>query len=100
MRLVKYYQGVTSGTYMGRDDGYPETKRVVYNLDVEVDKVAFVKGFGQEKEEVFAQEKPIAIELVRCYWANINSDLEEKHRHIDLAEKRAKYDQLKKELGL
>ncbi len=86
MKLVKYFQGVTSGTYMGRDDGYPETKRVTYDLESDADRVRFVKEFGQEKEETFAQEKPIAMEVV--------------HRHIDLAEKHAQYQQLKKELGL
>lgn len=100
MKLVKYYQGVTSGTYMGREDGFPETKRVTYDLESDADRIRFVKEFGTQKDETFAQEKPVAMDVVRCHWASINQKIEEKHRHIDLAEKHAQYQQLKKELGL
>ena len=30
-KVLKVWQGVTSGSYAGRDDGYPETKYQVYD---------------------------------------------------------------------
>ena len=34
MKYLKTWMGVTSGTYMGRDDGYPERKfQVIETLD-------------------------------------------------------------------
>lgn len=102
MKIVKYYQGVTSGSYLGRDDGYPETKRVTYDLSKEVDKVRFVQEKGSQKDEKYAryEETELSAASVRNIWANLNHELEEKHQSRERAEKMAKYAQLKQELGL
>lgn len=102
MKIVKYYEGVTSGTYMGRDDGFPETKRVTYDLSVDADKVRFVKEFKTQTAERYASysETFLTDVSIRSVWANINHELLEEHRHLDRAEKMAKYEALKKELDL
>lgn len=55
--FLKQYEGVTSGSFMGRDDGYSETKYVTYaSID------ALSKDFGKRKEEYYFKLVPISKE--------------------------------------
>lgn len=48
MKYLKTYMGVTSGSYAGRDDGYPEMKYVLYNS---IDELA--RDFGKQRDEKY-----------------------------------------------
>lgn len=56
-QYLKQYDGITSGSYMGRDDGYAETKSIVYS-----DLTTLTKDFGNEKNEKYYLLSPIGIE--------------------------------------
>jgi hypothetical protein len=48
LKYLKTYEGVTSGTHMGRDDGYPETKVVTYTNIEDLE-----KGYAKQKKEQY-----------------------------------------------
>ena len=48
MRYLKTYDGVITGSFMGRDDGYPETKYEFYD---NIEDMA--KSYGSERREQF-----------------------------------------------
>lgn len=102
MKIAKYFTGFTTGSFAGRDDGYPETRRVTYDLTKKADQVKFVKEFGTQRDEKFVkyEETELALASVRVIRANLQHEIEAEHQHIERAEKMAKYEQLKKELGL
>jgi hypothetical protein len=57
--ILKTYMGVTTGTPMGRDDGYPEKKTVLYG---DFDSVS--SGYGTKKQEEYFLLIPIETERI------------------------------------
>ena len=54
MKYMKEYQGVITGSFAGRDDGQPETKRVFYN-----DLQSLAKEYGKHKGEKYYVLQPL-----------------------------------------
>lgn len=60
MKYLKVWMGVTSGSYLGRNDGYPERKfSVIENLD------DLVRGFD-DNAEYYILEKVDLTEAIRA----------------------------------
>ena len=54
LKYLKTYEGLTSGTHMGRDDGYPETKVVTYT-SIE----GLENGYAKQKKEQYYMLVPM-----------------------------------------
>lgn len=66
MKIMKTYMGVTTGSYMGRDDGYPELKHQIFDLLDGQDRERFASSFKQEKEErYYLMEEMTTADVVR-----------------------------------
>jgi hypothetical protein len=92
--ILQVYQGVSSGSYMGRDDGYPETKLHLFN-----DLAAIVPFFGRSSSEQYYELTPIdsadLSKQVEAIKAIYEADKKEKQRQLDLAE----FERLSKKLS-
>lgn len=94
-KFLKLYEGVTSGTFMGREDGYPETKYVVYS-DIRL----LARDFGKQKDERYFVLVPMSAEQldynVKQELAAIEQEKQATQRQKDLAE----FNRLKEKLGM
>lgn len=73
MKIMKTYMGVTTGSYMGRDDGYPELKHQFFDLLDGQDRARFASSFNQEKEERYYFLEEMALDDVA---RKVNSAME------------------------
>ena len=64
MKIMKTYIGVSTGSYMGRDDGYPELKHQFFDLLDVLDRERFASSFNQEAGEHYYLLEEIALEDV------------------------------------
>ena len=86
-RYLKQYEGVTSGSFAGRDDGYPETKFMTFS-----DVVSLSKDYGKRKDEQYFKLVPIAKEELE---KEVAQSLEAQHKQAKIAEKTKIENQIK-----
>lgn len=87
-KYLKQYMGVTEGSFMGRDDGYPETKNVTFD-DLE----SLSSQFGTKKDEKYYQLIPIDIKTLE---GEVNEIKELQDKEKKEAKKKSIDDQIAK----
>jgi hypothetical protein len=101
MKVAKYYTSYTTGTLAGRDDGYPVTRRSVYDLDNNSERARLAADHGTQPNERYFRftEEPIDYADMQAEVERIKAVIAEQKRENELANKRAQLQQLKRELG-
>lgn len=91
--ILKTYEGVTSGTFMGRDDGYPVTRMVVY-----ADFADAAPGYGTCKDEKYFWMDVIDPTYMERCISNIKKLHEEEQRRKEREKDEAELNRLKEKL--
>lgn len=55
-KILKTYMGVVTGSYMGRDDGQPQEKQVIYS-----DMARLARDFGTKTNEAYYSVEPVDV---------------------------------------
>ncbi len=90
---MKEYQGFVTGSIAGRDDGYPETKRLVF------DSIESLAVDPQRDQQVVYELVPVNTVKLQSLLAETKKRLVEKKAVDDRAKKEEEFERLKKELG-
>lgn len=61
VKYLKTYKGLTTGSYMGRDDGYPTTYHQTFDS---IEKLA--KSYGKEKGEKYYELNELLPKEIEC----------------------------------
>ena len=80
--------GVTSGTFMGRDDGYPEQKERRFKDIDAVAKSKVIGTFGPEEEWFQVEYKPVNKQLMYNAVTNVKKVLELQAKREEIQVKR------------
>lgn len=65
MKIMKTYMGVTTGSFAGRDDCYPELKRQYYDLDKKEGKEFFLEEFNKHEDEEYFLLEPASYGYIK-----------------------------------
>lgn len=93
-KFLKLYEGVTSGTLGGRDDGFPETKHVVYDT---IQPLAL--DFGKRKNEQYFILEPLAPEQLEHYVKEALDKVAQQKQESQRLRDEAEFERLRNKLG-
>lgn len=104
MKIMKTYMGVTTGSFAGRDDDYPELKRQYFDLDKEESKESFLEEFNKHEDEEYFLLESVSYGFIKSLADTIYEEQQEakiKEQHDEkVAEKQdllARLKELEKE---
>jgi hypothetical protein len=92
-KYLKTYMGVISGSMAGRDDGYPEEKRVYYN-----DLAKLIADHGKHPEEKYYVLTEMPEDMFKQAYEQHKTDAQRKKEEAERAADLAELDRLKKKL--
>lgn len=93
MKYLKTYSGVTSGTYLGREDGHPTTKHAIYK-----DFYRLVQGFGRQKDERYYQLSEMSVSDLQEETAQVLESNLKKEKGLEAAIIRRQISDLQRKL--